>query len=136
MVDTSSMPVVKRTAVASAAIKMKHETVRLLRAHTLPKGDALACSRIAGITAAKKASELIPLCHNVPLDDIDLDFYVGGDKVTITASVVTRSVTGVEMEALTAASIAALTIYDMCKSVDATMAIGPVYICAKVKENP
>jgi cyclic pyranopterin phosphate synthase len=136
MDDTSSISLVKRTAVASAAIKMKQETVRLLHARSHPKGDALACGRIAGITAAKKASELIPLCRNVPLDDIDLDFYVGGDKVIITASVVTRSVTGVEMEALTAASIAALTIYDMCKSIDATMVIGPVYLCAKVKENP
>jgi len=134
MVDVSPKPIVKRTAVARGSISLAPETVRLLKKNLLKKGDALACARIAGICGAKKTSELIPLCHNLPLDNVGVDFDVRADGVDITARAVCTGRTGVEMEALTAVSVAALVIYDMCKAVDKNMVIGDIRLVEKMKE--
>src|SRR6266853_2986625 len=122
-----------RSAVASAQVQMSPETSR--RLHDLPKGDALATAQLAGIMAAKRTSELIPLCHPLPLSHIEVTLAVEEGSVEITAVVETTAQTGVEMEALTAASVAALTIYDMCKAVDKTMLIGDLRLVEKVKEQ-
>jgi cyclic pyranopterin phosphate synthase len=112
---------------------MSPETSR--RLHDLPKGDALATAQLAGIMAAKRTSELIPLCHPLPLSHIEVTLAVGEGSVEITAIVETTAQTGVEMEALTAASVAALTIYDMCKAIDKAMLIGDLRLVEKVKEQ-
>jgi cyclic pyranopterin phosphate synthase len=104
------------------------------RLHELPKGDALATAQLAGIMAAKRTSELIPLCHPLPLSNVEVTLEVGDDTVEITAVAETTAQTGVEMEALTAASVAALTLYDMCKAVDKAMIIGDVRLIEKQKE--
>jgi cyclic pyranopterin monophosphate synthase len=111
---------------------MSPETTR--RLHDLPKGDALATAQLAGIMAAKRTSELIPLCHPLPLSSVDVTLDVREGAVSITASAETTAQTGVEMEALTAATVAALTIYDMCKAVDKAMTIGGVRLIEKTKE--
>jgi cyclic pyranopterin phosphate synthase len=127
MVDVSSKSVTLRRAVASASIHMKAETLRLLMAANLPKGDALGPARLAGIMGAKRTHELIPLCHPLPLEHVDVKIEkASGTSILITATTQVRSRTGVEMEALTAAAIAALTIYDMCKAIDRGMSIGPI----------
>jgi cyclic pyranopterin monophosphate synthase len=113
-------------------VRMAAATACILR--ELPKGDALATAQLAGIMAAKRTSELIPLCHPLPLSHIDVTLTVGGDSVEITASVETTAQTGVEMEALTAASVAALTVYDMAKAVDKSMRIVEVSLVEKTKE--
>jgi len=119
MVDVSGKPVTRRVAVARARVCMKPETLSRIRQGNMEKGDVLAVAQVAGIMAAKKTSELIPMCHPVPLRGVDLRFSEEGDStLVIEAEVKTDSVTGVEMEALTAVSIAALTVYDMCKAVD------------------
>src|SRR6266436_10368797 len=122
MVDVGSKPLSRRRAVARGVVRMAPETARRLR--ELPKGDALATAQLAGIMAAKRTSELIPLCHPLPLSHIEVTLAVEEGSVEITAVVETTAQTGVEMEALTAASVAALTIYDMCKAVDKAMLIG------------
>jgi cyclic pyranopterin phosphate synthase len=132
MVDVGGKPAQRRRARARALVHMAPETVGRLRG--LPKGDALATARIAGIMAAKRTSELIPLCHPLPLTHVQVDLEVGEDVVEITASAETTAQTGVEMEALVAATIAALTVYDMAKGVDAGMEIGEVRLLEKVKE--
>lgn len=132
MVDVGGKPVSRRRAVARAVLRMAPETARRLR--KLPKGDALATAQIAGIMAAKRTSELIPLCHPLPLSHVDLSMDVGEDSVEIVATVETVAQTGVEMEALTAASIAALTIYDMAKAIDKEMVVGEVRLVEKTKE--
>ncbi len=133
MVDVGGKPLSRRRAVARAQVQMSPATSR--RLHDLPKGDALATAQLAGIMAAKRTSELIPLCHPLPLSHIEVTLDVQEGSVEITAVAETTAQTGVEMEALTAASIAALTIYDMCKAVDKTMTIGDVRLLEKLKEQ-
>ena len=135
MVDISGKKVVKRTAIAAGEIWMKKETIDMLSKRSLKKGDPIASARVAGIMAAKRTSDLIPLCHPLPLDDIGIDFKVGEDRIEIEARVVNTAKTGVEMEALTAVAIAALTIYDMCKAVDKGMTIGKISLISKKKEE-
>jgi cyclic pyranopterin phosphate synthase len=132
MVDVGGKEVSRRRAVARAEVRMAPETARRLRA--LPKGDALASAQIAGIMAAKRTAELIPLCHPLPLSHLGVELEVGDGEVTIEASAETTAQTGVEMEALTAASVAALTIYDMAKAIDKEMEIGGVRLVEKSKE--
>ena len=133
MVDVGGKPVSRRRAVARAEVRMSAETARRLR--DLPKGDALATAQIAGIMAAKRTSELIPLCHPLPLTHLSVDLKVGDEAVEIVASVETTAQTGVEMEALTAASVAALTVYDMAKAIDKGMTVADVRLVEKTKEN-
>ena len=124
MVGVGDKPVTKRTARASGLVRMKAETRQLIMNRQLAKGDVLEVARLAGIMAAKKTDELIPLCHTLPLDAVRIDFSeLEADAVRIEVTVEITAKTGVEMEALTAASVAALTIYDMCKSVDRAMRI-------------
>ena len=119
MVDVSSKAVTVRRAVASAEVRLAPKTLALIHDGKLPKGDVLGVARIAGIQAAKRTAELIPLCHPLSIDAVDVDIIARGrDRLQITATATVRARTGVEMEALTAASVTALTIYDMCKSVD------------------
>ncbi|MDZ7860815.1 MAG: cyclic pyranopterin monophosphate synthase MoaC [Candidatus Krumholzibacteriota bacterium] len=136
MVDISGKPVQKRTAAASGVIVAGSKVLDLLKAGSLKKGDPLSAARIAGITAAKKTGDLIPLCHPLPLENVDVDFEVGNDRVVIKATAVTTAKTGVEMEALTAVTAAALTIYDMCKAVSKDMVIGEIKLISKRKEEP
>jgi cyclic pyranopterin monophosphate synthase len=131
MVDVSAKPPTRREAEASGRIVMQPETIALLRQQELPKGNVLAAAKIAGIQAAKQASALIPLCHQLNLSWIDVDFELHDDHIDITAIVRTRESTGVEMEALTAVSVAALTIYDMCKAVDKRMEISGIRLDRK-----
>ena len=123
MVDTSAKPVTARRAVASARVLMSPETVRAVSEHRTPKGDPLETARLAGIMAAKRTSELIPLCHPLPLTHIDVQADLQETGVFLEATAATQAQTGVEMEALTAAAVAALTIYDMCKAIDKAMTI-------------
>ncbi|GGE24061.1 cyclic pyranopterin monophosphate synthase MoaC [Marinithermofilum abyssi] len=124
MVDVSDKAVTRRRATARARIRMKAETLQQIREGRVQKGDVLAVAQVAGIMAAKKTSELIPMCHPIPLRGANLRFREEGEEVlVIEAEVKTDNVTGVEMEALTAVSIAALTVYDMCKSIDKDMTV-------------
>src|SRR5262245_27710486 len=124
MVDTSGKPDTARKARASAVVRMRPETLALIRDHKLAKGDVFEVARLAGIMTAKKTSDLIPLCHPLPITGVTVDFApLGADAVRIEAAVKVVGKTGVEMEALTAVSIAALAVYDMCKSVDRGMTI-------------
>ena len=132
MVDVGAKEVSRRRAVARATLTVKPETATRLR--ELPKGDAVAAAQIAGIMAAKRTSELIPLCHPLPLTHIDVAVEVGEAAVEITASAETTAQTGVEMEALVGASVAALTVYDMAKAIDDSMAITAVQLLEKTKE--
>ena len=132
MVDVGSKPLSRRRAVARATVRMAPETAARLR--QLPKGDALVTAQLAGIMAAKRTADLIPLCHPLPLSAIDLSLVVGDETVEITASAETTAQTGVEMEALVAASIAALTVYDMAKAVDKGMVVSKVLLVEKTKE--
>jgi cyclic pyranopterin monophosphate synthase len=132
MVDVGAKPLSRRRAVAAAQVRMSSATTRRLR--ELPKGDALATAQLAGIMAAKRTAELIPLCHPLPLSHVEVALDVADDRVEITAVAETTAQTGVEMEALTAASVAALTIYDMCKAVDKAMTISEVRLLEKTKE--
>jgi cyclic pyranopterin phosphate synthase len=131
MVDVGAKPVSRRRAVASARVRMAPATLQLLR--ELPKGDALVTAQLAGIMAAKRTAELIPLCHPLPLTRIDVGVAPAAEGVEITAVVETTAQTGVEMEALTAASVAALTVYDMAKAVDKEMVIEDVKLVEKTK---
>ena len=132
MVDVGAKPLSRRRAVARATVRMAADTARRLR--ELPKGDALVTAQVAGIIAAKRTSELIPLCHPLPLSHIEVSLDVGDADVRITGTVETTAQTGVEMEALTAVSIAALTVYDMAKAIDKEMSIGDVTLVEKTKE--
>jgi cyclic pyranopterin monophosphate synthase len=131
MVDVTAKAVTKRTAVAAGALVTTPEVVALIAAGGLPKGDALATARVAGIQAAKRTSELIPLCHQLALTGVDVDFEIGGSAVEITATVHSTDRTGVEMEALTAVAVAALTLYDMVKAVDRAARIDNVRVLRK-----
>ena len=134
MVDVSAKGKSLRTAVAKGDIIMQEETINQLQGMLLKKGDALACARVAGIMAAKKTTDLIPLCHPLLLNNVSVDFTILADRIEITATVVCEGSTGVEMEALTAVSVAALTLYDMCKAIDKKMNISNVYLVSKKKE--
>ena len=131
MVDVGGKPESRRRAVASARVHMAAETARRLR--ELPKGDALTTAQLAGIMAAKRTSELIPLCHPLSLSHVEVTLEVGQGSVEITASAETTAQTGVEMEALVAASIAALTVYDMAKAIDKEMVVSDVRLLEKTK---
>ncbi len=131
MVDVGGKPESRRRAVASASVRMAPETARRLR--ELPKGDALTTAQLAGIMAAKRTSELIPLCHPLPLTHVEVTIDVGEGSVEITASAETTAQTGVEMEALVAASVAALTVYDMAKAIDKEMVVAEVRLVEKTK---
>jgi cyclic pyranopterin phosphate synthase len=132
MVDVGGKPVTARRAVASGAVFMRPETLALITSGEIAKGDVFAAARIAGIMAAKKTGELVPLCHPLGLDSVEVELEATGPgtlRITATASVTGK--TGVEMEALTAVSVAALTIYDMCKAIDKEMTIGDIRLEAK-----
>ena len=126
MVDTSAKPVTQRRAVASAMVLMSPETLAAVREHRTPKGDPLETARLAGIMAAKRTAELIPLCHPLPLTHVDVRAEISDAGILIEAEAATQAQTGVEMEALTAATVAALTVYDMCKALDKAMTITDV----------
>ena len=131
MVDVTQKEITFRQAEAEGRVRMNPETVELIRTGGAPKGDVLAVAQVAGIMAAKRTDELIPMCHSVALTGVDLRFAVEEDAVLIQAEVRCRGETGVEMEALTAVSAAALTIYDMCKAVQRDMEITDVRLCRK-----
>lgn len=132
MVDVGGKPVTARRAVASGAVRMKPETLALITSGRVAKGDVLAAARIAGIMAAKKTGELIPLCHPLGLDSVAVELTPDGpETLVITATATVTGKTGVEMEALTAVSVAALTVYDMCKAVDKEMTITDIRLEAK-----
>lgn len=134
MVDVGPKPIQSRHAVAEAFLECLPATLKLIRREALPKGNVLSVAQIAGIQAAKRTSELIPLCHSLPLDHADVRFQLKKNGIHIIAEARTTAKTGVEMEALTAASIAALTLYDMCKAVDKNMAITSVRLLEKSKQ--
>lgn len=133
MVDVGHKPLSRRRATARGAVLMAATTAKRLR--DLPKGDALATAQLAGIMAAKRTSELIPLCHPLPLSHVGVELEVGEARVDITASAETTAQTGVEMEALAAVSVAALTVYDMAKAVDKEMVITEITLVEKTKEQ-
>src|SRR4051812_5384308 len=135
MVDVSAKPVMFREAVARGEIRLQKTTVKLIQSHAVAKGNVLAAARLAGILAAKKTGELIPLCHPLPLTHCEVNFEIPKtkDRIVITASAKIAAQTGIEMEALTAVSVAALTIYDMCKAVDKRMKIGDIKLLSKTK---
>jgi cyclic pyranopterin monophosphate synthase len=132
MVDVGAKPLSRRRAVARGEVRMSPDTARQLR--ELPKGDALTTAQLAGIMAAKRTSELIPLCHPLPLSHVGVELEVHEDRVAITGVAETTAQTGVEMEALTAVTVAALTVYDMAKAIDKAMVIGEVTLVEKTKE--
>ncbi|HYR58278.1 MAG TPA: cyclic pyranopterin monophosphate synthase MoaC [Chthoniobacteraceae bacterium] len=134
MVDVGHKPDQRRTARAEGRMRCAAATVTALRDQTLPKGDVLTVAKIAGIQAAKRTDELIPLCHSLPIEVVAIRFEIEEDAVHIFSEVSTTAKTGVEMEALTAVSVAALTIYDMCKAVDKTMTIDGIRVTEKIKE--
>ena len=132
MVDVSHKTATPRTAVASAIVTMQPESLALLRGDQLPKGNVLTVARIAGINAAKRTSDLIPLCHPLPIESVQIDFdFVDDSRIKILATVSVTAKTGVEMEALSAAAVAALTIYDMTKAVDKAIILGPIQLESK-----
>ena len=135
MVDVGAKPPQLRRAVATGELRCAPATIRLLKKQALPKGDVLACARLAGIMAAKKTSDLIPLCHPLALEKISVDFVIRRDRILITAEARLTGKTGVEMEALTAVSVAALTLYDMMKAVDKKMVIGEVRVTTKTNQT-
>lgn len=131
MVDVTDKGVTKRTAVAAGVLHTTAGVIELISSGGLPKGDALATARVAGILAAKRTSDLVPLCHPIGLTGIDIDFTVDTAQITVTATARTTDRTGVEMEALTAVSVAALTVYDMIKAVDPAARIDDVKVLRK-----
>jgi cyclic pyranopterin phosphate synthase len=135
MVDVSAKPVVLREAVARGEIRLSRATLRLVSSHRIAKGNVLATARLAGIMAAKRTGDLVPLCHPLPLShcEVNFDLPESRDRIVITASAKIAAQTGVEMEALTAVTIAALTIYDMCKAVDKKMRITGIQLVSKTK---
>src|ERR1043165_5551619 len=135
MVDVSAKPVLLREAVARGEIRLQKATLRLIESHKIAKGNVLATARLAGILAAKKTGDLIPLCHPLPITHCEVlfEFPSSRDRLLITATTRIAAPTGVEMEALTAVSVAALTIYDMCKAVDKKMVIGRIRLVSKTK---
>src|SRR2546427_6648123 len=137
MVDVSAKPIMSREAVARGEIRLQKATLRLIESQIIAKGNVLASARLAGILAAKKTGELIPLCHPLPLTHCEINFDIPKtqDRIIISASAKIAAQTGVEMEALTAVSIAGLTIYDMCKAVDKTMQLTGIKVISKTKRG-
>jgi cyclic pyranopterin phosphate synthase len=137
MVDVSAKPISLRHAVACGEIRLRPATLKLIQRNRVAKGSVLAAARLAGILAAKKTGELIPLCHPLPLTHCEVEFQIpkSGDRIIITGSATVTAQTGVEMEALTAVSTAALTIYDMCKAVDKNMTITAIRLVSKTKSQ-
>jgi cyclic pyranopterin phosphate synthase len=135
MVDISDKKIVHREATASGSIYLQESTIDMIKNHLVKKGDVLAAARIAAISGAKKTFDLIPLCHNIPINKIDVSFEIKKDRIEITSKAVCDAKTGIEMEALTAVSIAALTIYDMCKAVDKQMRISDIQLVEKIKHE-
>jgi cyclic pyranopterin phosphate synthase len=131
MVDVSAKPMSERRAVARAVVTFSPETADAVRRGDAPKGDVIGTARIAGIQAAKRTAELIPLCHPLPLSYVDVRAEIGDDRVTLVAEARTAGQTGVEMEAMTAASVAALTVYDMVKGIERGVTVGPVELLEK-----
>jgi cyclic pyranopterin monophosphate synthase len=131
MVNVGGKPVTLRRAVAEGKVKISSRLAKMISRNSLPKGDLIATVRLAGIQAAKRTSELIPLCHNIPIDQVGVEARVVGNSVALRATVISEGKTGVEMEALTAVAVAALTVVDMGKSVDRTMVIGPIRLLEK-----
>ena len=134
MVDVGGKAPQRRIARAEGFVRCAAETMRLLKERALPKGDVLTVAQIAGIQAAKRCDELIPMCHSLPLDAVDVSFSIEPVGIRIFARASLTAKTGVEMEALTAVSVAALTIYDMCKAVDKGMVIEGIRVTEKIKE--
>jgi cyclic pyranopterin monophosphate synthase len=136
MVDVSGKPLQLREALASGEISLQRSTIELIERNQMAKGNVLATARLAGIMAAKKTGDLIPLCHPLPITHCEVNFSFPGerDRIVITASAKIAAQTGIEMEALTAVSVAALTIYDMCKAVDKQMVIGNIRVVSKTKK--
>jgi cyclic pyranopterin monophosphate synthase len=134
-VDVSDKPVMQREALARGEIRLQKSTLQLIQSQTIAKGNVLAAARLAGILAAKKTGELIPLCHPLPLTHCEVNFEIpkSTDRIIISASAKIAAQTGIEMEALTAVSVAALTIYDMCKAVDKKMRITDIKLVSKTK---
>ena len=133
MVDVSAKPLSARSAIASGKISLRAETIALIEENKIAKGNVFATARIAGIQAAKRTPQLIPLCHTIPLSDVKIDIVSLPDGAEVTCTAKTVAQTGVEMEALTGACIALLTIYDMCKAVDKQMQISDVRLLEKIK---
>jgi len=133
MINVGDKPVQRRRAIAAGRLVCQPATLRALKARALPKGDVLTVAQVAGIQAAKRAGELIPLCHPLGLDHVEITFRVRRDAIEITCAAETSARTGVEMEALTGVSVAALTLYDMCKAADKTMRIEAVRVVEKIK---
>lgn len=133
MVDVSGKSRIRRTAKAYGKILLKPDTLDLIRKNSIAKGDVLATARIAGIMAAKRTSDLIPLCHPIEIDRIDIDFEIGEDSISISGVTACTDRTGIEMEAITAVAITAVTIYDMCKAVDDSMTITEIRLIEKTK---
>lgn len=133
MVNVGAKPVQRRRAVATGKLICAAATIRALKRNALPKGDVLTVAQIAGIQAAKRTSELIPLCHPLGLNCVEVSFKVRATAIEIICTAETRAPTGVEMEALTGVSVAALTLYDMCKAVDKTMRIADIRVIEKIK---
>jgi len=134
MVNVGAKPDQQRTATAVGRLTCSPQTIKLLKAQALPKGDVLTVAKIAGIQAAKATAQLIPLCHPLALSHVDVEFSVEKDGIALRATAALTGKTGVEMEALTAVSVAALTLYDMCKAVDKTMSIGGIRVVEKIKK--
>jgi cyclic pyranopterin phosphate synthase len=135
MVDVSAKHPVRRTARAYGKIRLAPKTIELVGQNALTKGDVLSTARIAGIMAAKRTAELIPLCHNIEIEHVSVDLKLVSDGVEITSTAVCTDKTGIEMEALTAVSVAALTVWDMCKAVDKAMHIEGIGLIEKTKEE-
>lgn len=134
MVNVSGKPVQLREAVAQGEVRLQQSTIELIQSDKMAKGNVLATARIAGIQAAKRTGELIPLCHPLPITHCEVNFEVDPGRILITASAKIAAQTGVEMEALTAVAVAALTIYDMCKAVDKQMRISEIKVISKTKK--
>ncbi|MEM1157023.1 MAG: cyclic pyranopterin monophosphate synthase MoaC [Verrucomicrobiota bacterium] len=134
MVGVGHKPLMRRIACAEGFLRCQPGTIIALKDHALPKGDALVVAKIAGIQAAKRTSDAIPLCHTLPLARVELEFHVLEDRIQVISTVETTAATGVEMEALSAVSTAALTLYDMCKAVDKSMRISGITLVSKTKE--
>ena len=134
MVNVGHKPIQHRRAVAAGKLLCAATTIRALKKNALPKGDVLTVAQVAGIQAAKRTSELIPMCHPLPLNHVKVNFKVGREMIEIFCTVETAAQTGVEMEALTGVSVAALTLYDMCKAVDKKMRIEGIRVVQKIKE--
>lgn len=133
MVDVSEKKITERTAVAVGCIHVSEEVIKRIQSHDMKKGDVLSVAQVAGIMGAKKTSDIIPMCHNIFISGADIKFHIDEThlKIDIEATVKTSGQTGIEMEALSAVSIAALTVYDMCKAVDKTMVIGDIKLVKK-----